>query len=241
MEIKQIKINGIVYELPRNVQGNWNEYNPESESYIHNKPFYEYNYTEVVQFTRDNIVPDFHNCVCVNETVRVKPGDTACVELYDGEDSKVLECSNLEVHDVRDDIGLSEDCVCGVSYVDPTQNVDMLVVFGAIASPEDGFIEGNGCVCLLNEAPQEYIDNLASIKVSINGTDFKPLDNKFIQTLSTYNPDDSGPVNARAIEDAINKNVPGTVYNTPYNAETNKAATMADIEAALFIDAEELV
>lgn len=31
------------------------------------------------------------------------------------------------------------------------------------------------------------------------------------------------------------------VYNTPYDADTNKAATMADIENALLVDEEELV
>ena len=30
-------------------------------------------------------------------------------------------------------------------------------------------------------------------------------------------------------------------YNTPYDAVTNKAATMADIENALLVDEEELV
>lgn len=42
------------------------------------------------------------------------------------------------------------------------------------------------------------------------------------------------------VEEAFTE-LPNAICNTPYNAESNKVATMADIENALLVDEEELV
>jgi hypothetical protein len=235
MEIKQIKINGTVYQLPHNVQGDWDEHNPNIKSFIHNKPFYKYEYTDVAQFTRENILPYSPNCVTTEDNVCVKPGDIASITLYATDDECVLEATDIDVVNMLPnlDIDFDGDHIYGIQYSNSAKYLDMTVLFGVKMNDTGECVPGKGCICLFDKAPQEYTEILARVVITIAGTEFKPLDNEFIQTSSKFNVDDDSPVNSKAIDDAFTQKIKPTEYNTPYDAETNKAATMADIENAV--------
>jgi hypothetical protein len=233
MEIKQIKINGIVYELPRNVRGDWNENTPESESYIHNRPFYEQAYSDTVQFSNEDYNPDFGGYLAPM-TSDVQSGGHACIELYNAEDSKIFECADVEIVDFSEMKALDPGSIYSAVYQDPTTGMVIIVVFGAEIT-DDGIIPGDSCICIFENMPQEYVEQLDHIKISVSGSYVKQLDNKFINTTSNFNTDDASPVNGKAIEDAFSVKTKSTYDPTDKDPISGEGVAQAIEQLPLMV------